>query len=90
MLGEAEAEAEGDGYGYDYGDGDGDGNGDGCVRIVARLAHRDERGDYITIHGGTYYITIYSIVALFFETSEARMGVRKPSRSRKPRAKAWP
>ena len=27
---------------------------------------------------------------LSLETSEARMGVRKPSRSRKPRAKAWP
>jgi hypothetical protein len=27
-----------------------------------------------------------SVAALFLETSEARMGVRKPSRSRKPRA----
>ena len=29
-----------------------------------------------------------SVAALFFETSAPRIGVRKPSRSRKPRAKA--
>ena len=64
------------------------------VRVGARVRVRIRAlglglGLGLTCRPASDVTSSMSVAALFLETSEARMGVRKPSRSRKPRAKAW-